>query len=128
MLFCACVVEIEQFLKIDIYICIYFTFLSFRRVPVQRPSKLSGAAGLSPGGGQHFAHILQTLEGLLIFSVFNVEFLENLLNLLLVFHCYDNSFFDYLRCFPQNLSSIFCREVEVVAICHYRKRPKETER
>uniref|UniRef100_A0AAF5Q101 non-specific serine/threonine protein kinase n=3 Tax=Wuchereria bancrofti TaxID=6293 RepID=A0AAF5Q101_WUCBA len=34
-----------------------------RRVPAQRPSKLSGAAGLSPGGGQHFAHILQTLEG-----------------------------------------------------------------
>ncbi|VDO15144.1 unnamed protein product [Brugia timori] len=33
-----------------------------QRVPAQRPSKLSGAAGLSPGGGQHFAHILQTLE------------------------------------------------------------------
>ncbi|VDM14768.1 unnamed protein product [Wuchereria bancrofti] len=38
------------------------------RVPAQRPSKLSGAAGLSPGGGQHFAHILQTLEGLLTTS------------------------------------------------------------
>ncbi|VDO56394.1 unnamed protein product [Onchocerca flexuosa] len=35
----------------------------FRRVSAQRPSKLSGAAGPSPGGGQHFAHIFQTLEG-----------------------------------------------------------------
>ncbi|VDK81099.1 unnamed protein product [Litomosoides sigmodontis] len=46
------------FVPTDVRVCVVIT-----RVPAQRPSKLSGAAGLSPGGGQNFAHILETLEG-----------------------------------------------------------------
>ncbi|VDN18300.1 unnamed protein product [Gongylonema pulchrum] len=39
-----------------------FFLCTFRRVSTQRSSKFSGAAGPSLGGGQRFAHILQSLQ------------------------------------------------------------------